>query len=376
MSTLSVSEVLQVLQREGRLPAELPPETQRELPWYLDALLLVAAWVSAILVIIFTSLLLFANGGEGSPGSFIAFGVMYTVAGWALMRVKQRAVFLEHIAVPLFVAGGSCLWFGLFSRLNIGWEDKEKVAALYGLVIAAAYYVIGANAFARFLAAVAMLAAIEVLVWTSLRYGWDPEDGSRQVWDVLSIPQTLRNLLECLALWLCFRFNDAALVRGWRHWLRPFFWALLGAVILQAMVQSTAHQWSGQGDELRTWWNAQSLVFALPLLLWLGRRLLKQEEVPLAALAPLLLFLPTAVLSPMLGVGLLVLLMGMEHGDRRLLGIGVLCVVAGFGYFYFNLGWTLLHKSILLMVSGSLMLVWYGWRRRVQHKQGDSHEMV
>lgn len=376
MSVLSVSEVLQALQREGRLPAELPPEAVRDLPWYLDALLLVAAWVSAILVIVFTSVFLFAGGGEGSPASFIAFGVVYTAVGWALMRGKQRAAFLEHIAVPLFIAGGSCLWFGLFSQLETDWENKERLAALIGLAIAAVYYVIGPNAFARFLAAVAMLSAIEFLVWTAQRYGWDPEDGSRQAWDVLSVPQTARNLFECLALWFCFRFDDTALVRGWRHWLRPLFWAVLGAVIIQAMVQSTAHQWLGLDDELHAWWNAQSLVFSLPLLLWLGRRCLRLEEVPLGALAPLLLFLPTAVLSPMLGVGLLVLLMGIEHGDRRLLGIGVVCVISGFGYFYYNLGWTLLQKSVLLMVSGGLMLVWYGWRHRTQLKHGGAHEMV
>ncbi|MCK5725737.1 MAG: DUF4401 domain-containing protein [Thiotrichaceae bacterium] len=61
--------------------------------------------------------------------------------------------------------------------------------------------------------------------------------------------------------------------------------------------------------------------------------------------------------TPAIMVSFLVLTLGIERGNKILIPLGVIALISTLIHYYYNLDLSLLHKSLLLMASGSVILV-------------------
>ncbi|MEO0733545.1 MAG: DUF4401 domain-containing protein, partial [Bacteroidota bacterium] len=140
--------------------------------------------------------------------------------------------------------------------------------------------------------------------------------------------------------------------------------------LLVASTWLSYRSWYGEATASFGW----SAVVLIPLLLWVAyRRMdwfgLERKKLGLYLAGLTLLLLPLA-LAPAAAPALLVLLLGITVNDRISIGLGAMALVYFLGHFYYDLNQTLLFKSVVLLVSGSLLLGAY----RLLHPQLSDHE--
>ena len=72
-----------------------------------------------------------------------------------------------------------------------------------------------------------------------------------------------------------------------------------------------------------------------------------------------LLTLLTTILAPAISGSLLIVLLAFKVNYRTGFVMGLIALVYGIGQYYYDLQFTLLVKSIMLMASGALFLLFY-----------------
>jgi hypothetical protein len=133
--------------------------------------------------------------------------------------------------------------------------------------------------------------------------------------------------------------------------------------------------------ELRSLWSSASSEFIRysPLvgtslvaltLLWVVKQLLDKENIALndrvarLAIAAALVLSVLSLFAHGMVTALLILLLGFATGNRILMGLGLLALLGFMSHYYYQLQLTLLFKSMVLAVSGLLLLaVWQGLQK-------------
>jgi hypothetical protein len=163
-------------------------------------------------------------------------------------------------------------------------------------------------------------------------------------------------------LWL----NELAWT-GWDGLCRPIAYGLV-----LALLQITAMPLVGQLDWLLSsgggnpWLYPRSAVLgaslvAAVLLVTVWRLLDREGQAPaggvgIAAQAATIALALASYFAPGLGTAALVLLLGFAAGNRVLVGLGVFALGAYLSHYYYQLQQTLLLKSMVLALSGALLL--------------------
>lgn len=340
--------LLDELRQQGVLdePAAARLLQQASAPWYVSLLSALAAWLAALLLIGGT---LFTLIDDSAAAAAVTGAI---VLGLAVGLLRQAGVFISQLGLALSLVGQGLLILAA-SQWDITGLGAQRLPALTALVVAAGMLWVPANTLHRLVCALIAMGAVAVFIGL---HGWLVTYGL---------------LLAALAIWLWLRRSHWAGSRGAGIWRALAGAATLGALVLpligkQRWVDSAL---MGLGDGALFKWIYSAGAGAL--LLATGQILLRGQQggIRLAVAAAVLVLIALGANAPGLLMAL-ALWLAVFHACERfwsvLVGAGATLYLADL---YYSLHITLLEKSILLVVSG-LVLLALRWVLLRQWRQG------
>lgn len=315
-----------------------PPAHEPPTPWFVRILLGVAGWLASLFLLGFMGLGLEDLLDE--PAGAIITGLILCAATAALMRLRRQHVFLGQMTYAFSLAGQACVILGAAQIDRFDTQHMATAATLLGVGLFAA-----APAYPHRIWCAAMATFASMYLAPSPLLG-------------LLLPPLMSGLL--VWLWLSSLENAAHTALK-----QAAGYGMLAALLLVWCV-----------PELRDWhWKAVTGAPAyLPVLAYLApalysllfvlgaARLLRDTGVSAASRAGrgmMVLALAIAAacyLAPPLSPLLLVVLIGFAQANRVLTGLGILLLLVFMSRYYYDLQLTLLWKSVVLMVSGVVLL--------------------
>ena len=321
----------------GVVSGPLPRGEPTSSPWYVSAMVAVAAWIASIFLLVSLGIALPAvlRGGTGS----LVTGALVCAACAIVMRMRNDKLFVQQFAVALSLAGQALLAHAI---LDAHWRSPERwlMFALVeaGLVVASPVYVhrvlstIAAAYAVRFAFAHAglgvmfapLVAGAFVAAWSCLRTRpvegalWRPVMAGVALVGLLFVPASLVDMLA----WQVGKPPVGGVALAWAAA------AILAGVLLVA-IRGILHD-TGAGPRSRT----AGIAFAAG------------AGIALAA-QPV----------PGLVVALVVLLVAFHEGSRTLTGLAIAGMIGALVHHYYALDATLLAKSGALLATGAIVLV-------------------
>ncbi|WP_321449029.1 DUF4401 domain-containing protein [uncultured Cohaesibacter sp.] len=346
---------------------------KKEAPLYLRALSAVGAVISGLLLIYLLYLfgLFDLSDTSLSINGLIFIGLSALLHARGLRRTNLARDFYIQLALTWLQAGKVALVAGLaqivHDAFGISWF--WTVSAILGLVMLLSFLSFPSS-IERFVSSFAFL----VSLWICLLVDWSDEFeltgfvlmliahilalASFLRWPL--VRQKLTSLYDALLLSLC-----------------------LAVGVIQGFVSIGHEAWQDVSEEVKAFlgigyrWSVEiTLALALiALIVWIAGRKggLRREPV----VASLLGAVALALLSNagiILAIGLMILGFATHRPGHTLLGL-LFALLFGF-FYYYNLDLSLLQKSMILIVSGALLLLasgyiyWRGWYRQTGKARG------
>lgn len=342
----SLQDVLNALQTEGpldpdavdraRVAMEVHQRQSVAVPWFVKAFAGVGAWLSAIFVLSF-----FACSGIWKEEVVMGVMGLGLCTGATMLRRTVRGVFVEQLTLALCLAGAA------MASASFGIEtESENVGAVVALVVSGVLLFVYPDAILRFLSTLGVVGAAGFLAWHVV--------GGFAL-DLL--------ILGCAALMNFLFLEQARLRRGnTAELVGPVAFALAcaipGVLLARGMRDVTRHLF----DTTSALPDAVLTLGLTALTLYTAWRVLRElalEPTGVAGAAVFAALTLVAVLTPhtpavITAVGMLVL--GFHRRSSVLLGLAVAYLLASGSWYYYDLGLTLLAKSLALMGSGLVFL--------------------
>ncbi|MEL7161196.1 MAG: DUF4401 domain-containing protein, partial [Bacteroidota bacterium] len=298
----------------------------------------------------FLGLLFVSSALESAASFFVTGGIL--LVGAVVLDWRGEGSFGHSLVVALGLAGAWCCLFGYAEVV----ASEQQVALVSGILAAALAAVLRGKTgvfLATFAAGMSWLAFLLI------------NESHLQVHAFVVVNALL------LTGWTLY--EDRLLTFHAQLALR--YDAVRLGLTLSLLVGST---WLSY----RSWCGAEPASFGasaavlIPLLLWVVYRRLtwfgvEKRRLALYLTGLTLLLLPLT-LAPAAAPALLVLLLGITINDRISIGLGTIALLYFLGHFYYDLNQTLLVKSIVLLLSGTLLLGTY----RLLHRQLIDHEAL
>ncbi len=321
-------------------------------PWFVSLFRIAAMIVTAVLLI--------ALLAPEVPSLWIT-GLILAIVGAGLL-LTSRHTLPREAGMTLAASGVLMTGWGVYEMHEVWLWGRLAGLLLFGLLI----YRAVDNAALRLLVAFVVLGLASMLTWPdSGRYGL--LDGAAAHDLVEAVPVYLR-------MWWLMAAAVVALVVGHQRkdpqlWL-PVGWALVALSQLLALLAPAPTVYGlvhGQSlaPALFIIWAASALLPVVVLATLLLRA--GPAEAPLRAAAPAALAVATVgwMGAPGIALAMLWLLLGHALRRRALLGFGVVCLIGYLAVFYYQLDATLLHKAMVLALTGCWLLAcWYLLARR------------
>lgn len=321
---------LNIDEADARATLESEAEAaRRPLPWYLQLILGIGAWIMALLMIVFVALFLNLVFDLDEPDlGTAAIGAAMFAAGLLLQHRDRGGVFIAQFSIALAVAGAAIAAASIGIEFEDFWVATFAAAALAAIDLWRSHH-----AQQQFLlAALAVGLLIAALGDADISYRIDIVS--------LAVP---------IGLWLYLRPP--------RRDLRPLATVLLLTMPLYGLIADAPFALSGEAGG----WGARILSAAcVAALLWLRTHLSNAPgRHPLFAVATLVGAAICLLLPPGGSAALVILVLAYTLGHWALAIVGILLQVYFLTRFYYDLELSLLTKSWLLMGVGLLLLVLY-----------------
>lgn len=359
MSQDRLERTLQEAIRVGILPPTASRPTQDNRPWPVVLLTALGAWLAAIPLLLVIGLLLGELIRYGI-GTYIVGLLVLTGAGM-ILRSRDVPLFVEQLAVPGLLVGGTTLGFGLFRDLPP--QMAATVLALLAISIAWAIH--------RTWLRVLLGAAAAILMMIA----FSPRDGG--LFDGLDITGFWFALHTAFALWVAAGWiqrnvlNDGARARqaaalesvlvGWllvtlaglALWAGRTF--LVGGSFSEGALGEVAQEFGRRGNASWEVTAIQSVsaLLALGAAAWMASRWPTLREPWWAGVAAVLIGL--CWLMPTLGAVLLALAFCISTGRTLLAATAGMAAAWIIGAFYYQLSWPLAMKAIVMVAAGSVL---------------------
>jgi hypothetical protein len=316
-----------------------PPATDDErAPWYVRTMLGVAGWIGACFFLGFVSIG-FAEVFESARASVVVGALLVAAAGAFVGRFAQTD-FAAQLGLATSFAGQALLLTGVARSFDWDGSAVWIVIAAIETVLA----VLVAQPIHRVWCALAAGGA----VWLAFRAAGLPAVGT----GVLAAAMA--------GLWLAelARPRRHALLRESAYGATLALVAVEGFVVLQRLAFDLVGETlpgAGRGLGLGELLVGAVLIFVV----W---RLCERDGVPLAprervaALAAAALVALVSARAPGIAAGLTIVVLGFGNGNRGVVGLGILALVAAVAAYYYGVQDTLLAKSRSLGVLGLVLL--------------------
>nr|WP_321483874.1 DUF4401 domain-containing protein [uncultured Cohaesibacter sp.] len=339
----------------------------KEAPVYLRALSAIGAVISGFLLLYLLYLfgLFDLNETSLSINGLLFIGLAALLHARGLRKTNLARDFYIQLALTLLQAGKVALVTGLAQIVHdtFGLDWFWTVSAILGLIMLLSFFAFPSS-IERFVASFAFL----VSLWICLLKD-SPDDFELAGFNIMLVAHILA--LAAFLRWPLVRqkltsLYDALLIS-----------LCLAVGVIQSFV-SIGHQvWLDVSDDVQVFlglgyrWSVEIIlgVALITLILWIaGRKGSLGREPVVASLlgAAVLALLSNAGI--LLAIGLMILGFATHRPGHTMLGL-LFALFFGFLYYY-NLDLSLLQKSMILIMSGALLLLasgyiyWRGWYRQ------------
>lgn len=315
---------------EAAARAALAARVRDDAPWYMQLVLGLGAWITAIAALFFAAVVMDLVFDIDQPDLAVAIaGAAVFVGSLWLLRHRPHGAFTAHAAVAFATAGTLLFAAGVgFPADSLAW------AAVATLPFAAAAVWQQRSVLLQFLVVSITLILVTVAAWER----WDER--------ITDLPAVF------------IPFGVALLLYPPRYDVRPAAFALL----VLPMVFDIAAAGLDAGRTLWFGWPAQGVLLAVFAFLFAlnWRRLADRQGRLLAAAAAIAIAIATFLLPTGASGALVLLALAYTLGSRTLAAIGTLLEVYFIWSFYWDLQESLLVKSVILMAAGAVLLLCYG----------------
>lgn len=352
MSTLMLELAQQQLLSEEQ-SAELKSfDHGSHLPWYLRAVLALGGWAAALIILALLALLLYATDLLDSMSGITLLVPSLIISALAAVLLRAKGVGQQHIGLAWAIAGTYGLCFSLYLLINPDWNSNFIVDALWFLPVLVAMGMFMPNRAYRFMAVTAF---VFILVF-SLSYLM-----SLQAHPAIATAITSIVVAGVLATWIgVIARQDLPQTQARRELTLGLLHGIPAALMLLCLA-------GVHSDMLHDFFWDTSAPNFLPISLGAGMAAgmilagLLQASVFRSPMTEV--YLPAAcvcacvaLFSPGIGLGLALLLAARHQGSKEWLMIAGAFLLLYLAYWYYFLGITLLHKSLLLWVTGWVLL--------------------
>ncbi len=332
MNPMTSQQVWQQLLREGLVEGEMPAAALPASPWYVRVMMGVAGWIGALF------LLAFVGAGFSfvmkSSSASIILGLLCCGAACGIFRAARHNDFATQFGLAISLAGQTLAALGLLQLFNF------NSAAAYFLLflLEAGLAILLPNYIHRVITSWAAMVALSFALERSGLHGFDAAlaaTGAVLIWmnpqrwavnGTLWRPIGYGLVLALLQLDLTLVLRAGFLYGGQNApWISP---ALLGAIFITLVLRLLAHQNTALSS-----------------------------RIGMASLCSVFLVAALSFATPGLTTAWLVLLLGFAIGNRLLMGLGLLALVAFISHYYYQLHHTLLFKSLVLALTGGTLLL-------------------
>lgn len=333
---IAAAGVWERLVAAGIVSGTAPPAEDDPSPWYVTAMLGVAAWLSALFLLAFAGVAL--SDLFRTATSMLVLGMLLCAAAIAVLRFAGNSVFATQLGIAASLAGQALVAFGVLdggARNAVSWAVIAVFEAI--LVGVAPQYVhrvlatLGAAVALRMALGAAAVAALFPAVVAAAFVAAQGATPQRLLRDSLWAPVST-GLALALLLVIPFALLDSLFFTVGRS--APFAgvaaWAGTGSVAC-VFVASIGRLLGEAGIG----WRSRTGTWALA-----GGILLSLAAWPV----------------PGVVVALIVLLEAFAAGRRVLAGLAVVALLAALGHYYYALQAPLLVKAAALAATGVVLL--------------------
>lgn len=334
-SLLSAADHARILQSD----IQASPENT---PLFAKILAAVGAWLAAWFLLLFLAVSLSFNADSAA---WLWIGVvLFGVALGLQSRIQRDTVFINQFSLALLIVGQILVLFGVFQAVEASSEQYFAVLLLVQLCLSGISYAVSQQFAVRWLAAMAV-------------FGW--------AW--LALPFALYlSIVIGLLLYLWQPAQRVLVIR-----LQPLAWAVLWALPCGLLAVDLEILWFlnlNQTHQSLFWlWTAAQGIMAIGLgvtVLQLSQGLrgwtLGRRGLVVAALLMIGCFTPASI-----SAALLLLLLGFASGRMSIQVLAVVFLTYALWLLYYTLQLNLAEKSLLMIVTG-LLLLGMGWLIRQQ----------
>jgi uncharacterized membrane protein len=340
MNERSKQAVWQALIEQGLVTGEPPNCDVLTAPWYVRTMQGIAGWIGAFFIMIFFGSI-FEKLIEKEPFAMILGGVLCAVAGF-IFRLTRHNDFAQQFGLAVSFAGQGLFMFGLFDLF----KSDDYLAFFIVFIFQAVLTVFLANSIHRVLTTLAAMTALMIFLHSMGVYG-------------------LISGISAISFALIWSNEQYWARHGFI--LRPIGYGLALALLEFEVIHLLL------GLDLASWFHVEKtwLMLQAPLIgtllvaftfVWVIIVLLKKEHIDLNsrtalfALTAAILLCLLSFVAKGLATSLLILLLGFNNKNRVLMGLG-LCALLGFlARYYYLLDHALLFKSMVLFLTGIVLL--------------------
>ncbi|WP_372365508.1 DUF4401 domain-containing protein [Candidatus Uabimicrobium sp. HlEnr_7] len=340
MEQLTLEKISEQLLAEGFISAEQQQEIlssmkpQSVTPWYIHALIAVAAWFSTVLLIIFLFLTLFQNVED----TVLILGILTCTIAVILNKQKKDSMFFNQVSLVLNMTGQFLVMVGvgiMFRDIN---PEIAIGTSIIVLQITMCYFY--RHAVQYFMMPIFISCATFFLLSGSNSRFWNQSPEAMQI--VIA-------MLTVATGYSWYKQSSFGKYRFFHYSLYGMALSLLGMVSVSAFPELY---------DVNMWW-VSGVVLTLALLLLEITLLenLASTAIGIFIVIVSLLFCVLMINSPALIAGIFVLVLGFYRGDKLLMLVSCLYFAGFLFFFYYSLETTLLNKSLVLMGSGALLAI-------------------
>lgn len=338
----------QQLQQAELVSGDLPSaRSEQQLAFFLRMLLGASGWLSAVFFTAFISAAFISVSSTIS--SIWMIGVMLCAFSIGISHLTRLPILAEQFVFACSIAGQAQIMFAVIESTG----NQQLIAAALFILEIAIFFLIGI----RNQRTIAVFIACGALLWLL----------GQQTW-IYALPA-----ISAAAGWLwLYR------LRWYKHanYLQPattgLTLVLWLTIVLVLLINSTELSWLGINQvnwRARMWITTVLTSLVCLVLAW---QLIQQnvQHLQLRYLAIAISLGVALVNLKMLGLAPLCLLLciGIAHAHKRIIWLNLCCLVGYLMLYYYSLNNSLLYKSVLLCVSGAVLLAFYVVLNRYAHK--------
>jgi uncharacterized membrane-anchored protein len=331
------------LKQSDLVQGEMPITTTADTPWYIRAMQGFAGWIAAFFLLGFFGTVFAWIFDRESAFALIAIGLAGNTIAYALFRASGKNEFLHQLGLVFNLCGQLMVAWGIYEATRSFNPEYFFILFIYQILLVFAVPDFTSRVLTTWFSMFALFAGFS-------RMG------------IFNLGAAMASVLFAF-VWM----ND---LKWQKH---KNFWEPIGYGLALSMLQ-----FNGQllfGGEFDWWYQSSHLDWLNLYSYWLSEfliaaifihillKLVKQYQIKLQSQAGALI-IACGLLILLMGYfiigtsgALLLLLIGFIKQRRLLIGLGMVALLGFISWYYYNLGLTLLTKSIILVGFGLCFLI-------------------